>query len=94
MAEPFSQMSAHLPCSRERVTQPFTLPPIVTFLECAQCGFEPDDQLRISQRCPKCQGYAWRRSPRPGGLLGAMPDSDQPELRSSRQYSERMRRAG
>ncbi len=77
----------------ERPTRPFTLPPLTTFLECAQCGFEPEDQLSMSQRCPKCHGYAWRRAPRPGGLLANIPECDKPDLRSMRKYNERIRRA-
>ena len=38
-------------------------------LECAACGYEPEDFVSPPSRCPKCLGSGWQRYTRPGSLL-------------------------
>jgi predicted Zn-ribbon and HTH transcriptional regulator len=38
-------------------------------LECASCGYEPEDFVSPPSRCPKCFGSGWERHTRPGSLL-------------------------
>jgi hypothetical protein len=38
-------------------------------VQCAQCGFEPEECVVPPRVCPKCHGRSWERFTRPGSLL-------------------------
>jgi hypothetical protein len=38
-------------------------------LQCASCGFEPENCVTPPKLCPKCHGTAWERYARPGSIL-------------------------
>jgi hypothetical protein len=38
-------------------------------LQCRACGFEPEDVIVASPRCPKCDGSSWERFVYPRSLL-------------------------
>jgi hypothetical protein len=56
---------------QNQLSGPRLVAPTITFVECTQCGYEPEDQVSMRPgRCPKCHGYSWHRLPVPGGLVG------------------------